>query len=119
MLWTLQPVIRNDRETGLGACYCFDIAFPLLVVLNPVDATPITLVPRLAHSSASLRHGAEFRGANRCEILGVREQDGPAVADQIMQRNSALVGFDGQIRNRVVDAQAHGVLRVVSIPISM
>ena len=56
-----------------------------------------------------LRDRAEFGGADRREILGVREQDRPVVADEFVQRKRALVCFDFKIGDGVVDAQAHGV----------
>ena len=54
-----------------------------------------------------LRHSAELGGANRGEILGVRKKNRPVVADPVMQGHTALVSFHSQVRNRIIDAQAH------------
>ena len=50
-------------------------------------------------------HIAEFSGADRREILGVGEQDGPAIAHPFVKMDGALRGFGGEIRSGVVDAQ--------------
>ena len=47
---------------------------------------------------------AEFGGADGREVLGVRKQDGPAVADPFVKVNCALRGFGGEIGGSVVDA---------------
>ena len=52
-------------------------------------------------------HVTEFGCADRREILGVGKQDGPVIADPLMQRDGALVGLDGQVGDRVIDAKAH------------
>ncbi len=49
-------------------------------------------------------HVAEFGGADRREILRVRKQDGPAVADPFVEIDRALGGFGREIRRFVVDA---------------
>src|SRR5437588_3468887 len=53
-------------------------------------------------------HVTQFRGAHRGEVLGVREQDGPAVADPLVEVDPALRSLGGEIGSLVVDAQ-HGL----------
>ena len=65
---------------------------------------PMILTLRLANSGCRRRHVAEFGGADGREVFGVREQDGPAVADPVVKVDCALRGFGGEIGGRVVDA---------------
>src|SRR6185436_9643578 len=53
-------------------------------------------------------HVAQLGGAHRSEVLGVREQDAPTVAEPIVESDRSLRRFGGEIRSVVVDAQ-HGI----------
>src|SRR5690606_17904283 len=55
-------------------------------------------------------HGAEFGGADRSEVLGMGEQDGPTIPDPIMKMDCSLRRFGGEVRRGVVDAKAHAAL---------
>ena len=48
--------------------------------------------------------GTKLRGANRCEVRGVGEEDGPAVADELVEVNVAMCGLGCEIRgyNKIV-----------------
>src|ERR1035438_2068339 len=48
-------------------------------------------------------HGAQFGGADRREVFGVREQDGPTVADPVVKVDRPLRGFSGEIGGRIVN----------------
>ena len=50
------------------------------------------------------RHVAEFGGADRGKIFGMRKQHGPAVADPLVESDRALRGFGGEIGCCVIDA---------------
>ena len=82
------------------------------MLFNPVNADANHLRAALFPLIGKPRHGAEFGRANGGEILRMREQDRPAVTDELMQRKTALIGFDGKVGNSVVDTQAHDILRV-------
>lgn len=41
--------------------------------------------------------GTKLRGANRCEVRGVGEEDGPAVADELVEVNVAMGGLGCEI----------------------
>jgi hypothetical protein len=43
---------------------------------------------------SKLRNSTEFGGTNRGKIFGVREKNGPLIANPIVQRKSALIGFN-------------------------
>ncbi len=54
-----------------------------------------------------LRNGPELRGADGREILRVAEQDGPTVADPVMEPDRPLAGVGLEIGNDLIDTQAH------------
>ena len=64
-----------------------------------------------------LRHGAEFGGADGGEIARVREDDGIAAAQPIVELDGAGGAFGGEIGGGVVDADGHGILRCVMGPV--
>ena len=49
--------------------------------------------------------GAEFGGADGREVLGVGEENGPAVADPFVEVDGPLGGFGGEIGGNIVDAE--------------
>jgi hypothetical protein len=55
-----------------------------------------------------LGHVAELGGAHRREILGVREQHSPGVADPVVKADPAFGGRRFEIRRGIVDLQCHG-----------
>ena len=50
------------------------------------------------------RHVAQFGRANRREVLGVREQNRPAVADPLVKMDGALRGLGREIGRNIIDA---------------
>ena len=70
----------------------------LLWLVDRVDAEADDLGVALFEFRLEPGHVAEFRGAHRREILRVRKQDGPAIADPFVKIDGALRGFSGEIR---------------------
>ena len=68
---------------------------------------PMTLTSRLSNSGLSLRDVAELGGADRREVLGMREQHAPGIAEPLMKANTALrrVGFE--IRCDFAELECH------------
>ena len=57
--------------------------------------------PRLSNSGLILRHVAEFGRADRREILGVREQHRPGIADPVVKMDwPSVVSLRNQGRCR-------------------
>ena len=71
---------------------------------------PMILALRLSNSAFILRHGAELGGAHRGEVLRVREQDRPLVADPLVEVDLAFGGLGLEIGCGVADTQRHGFL---------
>jgi hypothetical protein len=57
---------------------------------------------------------AEFGGADRCEIPGVREQDDPMVSDPVVKADFSFGGFSLKIRGDIANSQCHEILRGVA-----
>ena len=67
--------------------------------------SPRILQLRFANSRLQPGHVAEFGRADRREILRVREQDRPAVADPVVEVDRPLGRLGREIRRLVIDAQ--------------
>src|SRR6185503_3105484 len=53
-------------------------------------------------------HVAQLGGADGREVLGVREENRPAVADPVMKADRPLGRLGSEIRSFAVDSQCHG-----------
>src|SRR5581483_1646281 len=83
----------------------FDVTLPPLVIADRVNADGQNFRVALRELGLELCHCAQLRGAYGCEVFGMREQDGPSVADPVMEMNGALGCFGGEIRSDIVNAQ--------------
>ena len=70
--------VGDDREVEGRALGLVDVADPALVVLEPSTLRPMDLHAALVELGLEAGDGAELGGAHRGEVLGVREEDGPA-----------------------------------------
>src|SRR4029078_8998622 len=57
------------------------------------------------------RHITEFGGADRSEVLGVREQNAPGIAEPFMEPDVALCGVGLEIRGDIAELECHLTLR--------
>src|SRR6516162_968541 len=85
----------------------FDIVRPTRMVADRIDAEPDDLAVALVELGLQPRHVAELGRADRREVLRVREQDGPAVADPFVEVDAALGRLRGEIGSFAVDSQRH------------
>src|SRR5205823_14249385 len=84
-----------------------------LVVGGSVDRQPDELRVALLELGVELGHVAELGGAHRREVLGMREQHAPAVAQPLVEVDLPLGGVRGEVRGLVSQAKCHvGVLSV-------
>jgi hypothetical protein len=105
----------GDLELGVAdhgivdgvALGLFDVRRPLGVIRNGIDAEANDLGVALLEFRGETGHIAQLRGAHGSEVLGMREQDGPAVANPFVEVNRAASCFRGEIGGSVVDAQGH------------
>jgi hypothetical protein len=81
-----------------------DVGRPFGVILNRVDRKADHLDAALVEFRLEPGDRAQFGGADRREILGVREENGPVVADPLMKLNDPLCGLGREIGSNIVDS---------------
>ena len=107
-LGDLEFRVADHGVVHLVALRFFDVRGPLAVAAHRVHAQPDDLAIALLEFRLQPGHVAQFGGAHRRKVLGMREQDGPAVADPFVEVDRALRSFGREIGSFVVDAQ-HGL----------
>ena len=81
-----------------------DVDGPLGVVLDGIDREADDLGSALGELAFEAGHGAEFGGADGGEVLGVGEEDGPVVADPLVELDGAVGGVGRKVGGFVVDS---------------
>ena len=89
-LGDLQLGVADHRVVGRVALGLLDVLDPAVMVVDRVDADADDLDAALVELGLDPGHVAELGGADRGEVLGVREQDRPAVADPLVEADAAL-----------------------------
>ena len=84
-----------------------NVCSPFGVIAYGIDAEADDFAGALGKFRLELGHVAEFGGADGGKIFGMREEDGPAIANPFVKMDRALGGFSGEIGGFVVDAQTH------------
>ena len=107
--------VADDGEVDLGAGDVFDVLGPLRVVFDAVDGEAEGLYAAGGELSFERADGAELGGANGSEVLGVREEDDPVVADELVEVDGALRGFGGEVGSYVIDAERHRIFPLLLI----
>src|SRR5690606_267366 len=84
-----------------------DVLLPLRVIRNGIngDADNLDVAPFEFGCDAS--HRSELGRAYRRKILGMRKQDGPAIADPFVEPDRAVGRLGREIWSNVIDAKAH------------
>ena len=105
----LQVGVADHGIVGTHALGLLDIVRPFGVVLHRIDRQPQHLDAALVEFRLQLGDGAQLGGADRREILGVREEQHPIVACPIIKVQRPLGGGGGEIGGDVVDRKRHGI----------
>ena len=111
--------VADHRVVGREALRLGDVGRPALVVVDRIDAEADDLDAALVEFGLQRRHAPEFGGADRREILGVREKHAPAVAEPFVKADFSFGGVRLEIRRGVVDRQSHDTLLAVCVSPSM
>ena len=82
--------IREDREVHFGVLGFLDVTDPLMVGIERVHADRNGLDAALVEFGLQLGGVAQFGGANRREVLRVREQHNPVVAGPLVEIDGSL-----------------------------
>ena len=97
--------VANHRIVHFVSLGFFDVDCPLAVTAHRIDAQSDNLAITLLKLGLQTGHIAKFRGAHRGEILGMGEQNGPAIADPFVKIDTALRGLGSEIGSFVIYAQ--------------
>jgi hypothetical protein len=77
------------------------------MVVDRIDRQADHLAVALLERGPELGQIAELGGADRSEVLGVREQDSPAVAEPVVEAKPPAGGLGLEIGGAIADAQCH------------
>ena len=87
------PIIRIAHAVALRL---FDVCCPFSVTAHRIDTQPEDLTVSLREFRLQAGHVTKFSGAHRSKVLGVRKQNGPAIADPFVEVDCALGGLGGK-----------------------
>src|SRR5690348_8313563 len=110
----LEVLAADDRIVDCRALRFLDVLRPARVIAHRVDADADDLRVALVEFGLQARHRAELRRADGGEVLRMRKQNGPGIADPVVESNLALRGVRREIRGHVTDAYRHVTLRRVA-----
>src|SRR5207244_9076105 len=96
-----------DRLVGGHALGLRDVSGRSFVVAGRVHRQADDLDPAAVELRLDLGHVAEFGRADRGEILGVREQHRPRIADPLVKADPALGRLSLEVWGGVSDGQRH------------
>src|SRR3954447_12188869 len=103
--------VGDHRIVRREALRLLDVARPARMLVDRVDRQAYDLDAALVELRLDLGHVAELGGADGGEILWMREQHSPFVADPIVKTDLAFGGFRFEIRRSIVDRESHVHLR--------
>src|SRR5215471_1397515 len=83
------------------------------MVVDTIDAEPDDLDIALVELGLDFGHVAELRRANWCEVLWVRKQHRPRIADPIVETHRAFSCLRFKIRSSIANLQGHRPLNVM------
>lgn len=89
----LSALVPNDREGELRAGDLINVLDPATVALDRVGRQADELCTALGEFRLELGKCTELSGANWSVILGVREEDYPFVADELVEVDWAIGGL--------------------------
>ena len=99
--------VADQREVDLRALGLLDVVRPLVVVLGRVDREADHLDVALVPLGLQLGDVAELGRADRREVLGMGEQDAPAVAEPLVEVDAAFGGVSGEVGGLVTESDGH------------
>ena len=79
----LPVLVPNDWEPQLASRNLVDVLDPATMALDRVGAQTDELDSTLGELWLELRKGSQLGRADRRVVLGVREKDNPAIADEL------------------------------------
>lgn len=89
--------VGDDGESELGSGYLVDVLDPSVVGFDIVGAQANELDAASSELRLELSESTELGGANGGEVIRVREQDGPAVANEFVESNRTVGGLSSEV----------------------
>lgn len=102
----LALLVGNDGEVDLGAGDILDVVDPALVGAEGVGRETDQLDAALLELGLKAGHLAELGGADGSVVLGVGEEDDPAVANELVEVNGTLGGVSLEVGGNRAQAEA-------------
>ena len=99
--------VANHRVVRRKALRLLNVGRPAGMLFDRVDRETDDLDATLVELRFDLGHVTEFGGADRREVLRVREQHHPRIADPIVEFDLAFRGLRFEIRGRIIDRNSH------------
>lgn len=90
--------VGNDGELQLGARDLIDVLDPAVVGLDVVGAQTDELDTASSELGLELGEGTELGGADGGEVIGVGEEDGPLVTDEVVEVDGTGGGLGIEVR---------------------
>ena len=90
--------VGDDGELQLGARDLINVLDPAVVRLNAVGAQADELDTTGSELGLELGESTELGGANGGEVIGVGEEDGPLVADELVEVDGTVGGLSMEVR---------------------
>lgn len=107
----LPLLVANNGEAQLGAGDLIDVLDPAAVALDSVCAQTDELDAPLGELGLELSESTELGGADGGVVLGVGEEDDPAVANELVEVNGTTGGLSLEVGRDAAEAEG---LRTVS-----
>jgi len=98
--------VGDDGELEVGASHLIDVLDPGVVRVDVVGAQADQLHAACGELGLQLGEGAQLGGADRGEVIGVREEDGPLVADEVVEVDGPVGGLGIEVRGDGAQTEA-------------
>ena len=99
--------VTDDRIVGRTALRLLDVLGPSRVIAGRVDRQPDDLHVAAVEFGLDVCHVPELRRAHGREVLRMREEHSPRVADPVVEADRALGRLGREVRCGVADRQSH------------
>lgn len=98
--------VGDDGELEVGASDLVDVLDPAVVGLDAVGAQTDELDTAGSELGLELGEGAQLGGADGGEVIGVGEEDGPLVADELVEVDGTVGGLGIEVRGNGAQTEA-------------
>ena len=108
----LPLLVGNDGELDVAARDLGNVLDPAVVAVDGVGREADHLDAALGELGLELGEGAELGGAHGGVVLGVGEEDDPAVVDELVEVDGAVRGVGLEVGGRGAEAEAGNLLDI-------